>query len=187
MPEDKKQANFTDPESRIMGNRKTGFVQGYNGQIAVDAEELIVVATAVTQSATDTYQLLPMVKAAKANTKKKPKRALADSGYRSEENFRALEKMGIDAHVALGKGETAAQNTDAGPATQRMHRKRRTKRGRMTYKKRKTIVEAPFGWIKSVLGFRSFSMRGLDNVTGEWNLVNLALNLRRMSNRMVWV
>ena len=186
VPEEKKQANFTDPESRIMGNPRTGFEQGYNAQIAVDEAERIVVAAAVTQNAADNDQLLPMIKAAKTNTKKKPERALADAGYKSEVNFRALEKMNIDAHVALGKGEKGARYTNAGPATERMHRKRQTKRGRKIYKRRKVIAEPPFGWIKSVMGFRSFSMRGLTKVTGEWNLVCLALNLRRMSSRMVW-
>ena len=169
-----------------MGHPRTGFEQGYNAQIAVDEAEKIVVATGVTQSAADNDELLPMIKAAKANTKKKPERALADAGYKSEENFRALEKMNIDAHVALGKGEKGARYTNAGPATERMHRKRQTKRGRNIYKRRKVIAEPPFGWIKSVMGFRSFSMRGLTKVSGEWNLVCLALNLRRMSSRMVW-
>jgi len=187
VPEDKKQANFTDPESRIMGNPRTGFVQGYNAQIGVDEEERIVVAAGLTQNAADNDQLIPMVGAAEANTGKKPRRALADSGYKSEENFGALENMGIDAHVALGKGDQGARSTNAGPATRRMHRKRRTKRGREIYKRRKTIVEAPFGWIKSVLNFRSFSMRGFEKASGEWNLVCLALNLRRMSTRMEWV
>jgi transposase/IS5 family transposase len=186
VPEDKKQSNFTDPDSRIMGNPRVGYTQGYNAQIAVDEEEKIVVAAGLSQNAADAEQLVGMVKSAKANTRKKPKHVLADAGYKSEENFQALEKMDVDAHVALGKGEKGARDTDAGPATRRMHRKRQTKRGRKLYKKRKVIVEAPFGWIKAVMGFRSFSMRGIEKVSGEWNLVCLALNLRRMSNRMAW-
>ena len=187
VPEDKKQSNFTDPESRIMGNRKSGFVQGYNGQIAVDEQERIVVAAAVTQSAADNNQLIPMTKAAGKNTGRKAKCLLADAGYKSEAGFRALEKMKIDAHVALGKGESQpTESTRGGPATMRMHRKRRTKRSRKAYKRRKTIVEAPFGWIKSAMGFRSFSMRGLKKADGEWNLVCLVLNLKRMAGRMEW-
>jgi len=68
-----------------------------------------------------------------------------------------------------------------------MQRKRQTKRGRKIYKRRKAIVEPVFGWIKSVLGFQAFSMRGLPKVEGEWDLVCLAVNLKRLSNRMVWV
>lgn len=187
VPPDKKQANFTDPESRIMGNPKVGFVQGYNAQIAVDAKAQIIVANRITQCAADSGELLPTTREAIEIAGAKPKHLLADAGYKSEASFAALEELGIDAHVALGKGENGAtQGRAAGPATSRMHRKRQTKRSRKIYKRRKVIVEPVFGWIKSVLGFRSFSLRGLGRVEGEWNLVCLALNLRRMAPRVVW-
>jgi len=67
-----------------------------------------------------------------------------------------------------------------------MYRKRKTQRSRTLYKSRKHIAEPPFGWIKSVLGFRSFAMRGLEKVRGEWNLICLALNFKRMANLMTW-
>ena len=188
VPDDKKQVNFTDPESRIIGDPKKGFVQGYNAQIAVDGTERIIVAAGITQCAADNGQLVPMTKAARTNTRKKARRVLADSGYKSEENFERLERMGIDAHVALGRGESEGiLNSGAGPATRRMHRKRRTKRSRMLYKKRKGIVEPVFGWIKSAMGFRDFSMRGLAKATGEWNLVCLAMNLKQLASRLKWV
>jgi len=188
VPPDKKQRNFTDPESRIMGSPKTGYVQGYNAQIGVDAEAQVIVASGITQCAADNGELIAVTKSAQKNAKIRAKRVLADSGYKSEENFEALEGMEIDAHVALGRGENdpvAANN--AGPATERMYRKRRTKRGRTIYKRRKTIVEPVFGWIKSVLGFQAFSMRSLRKVEGEWNLVCLAVNLKRLSGRIAWV
>jgi IS5 family transposase len=95
--------------------------------------------------------------------------------------------MGVDGHVSLGRGESDPEVPDqAKPATKRMHRKRRTKRSRKIYKQRKAIVEPVFGWIKSVLGFRSFSMRGLEKVSGEWSLVCLALNLKRMGTKLEW-
>jgi transposase/IS5 family transposase len=187
VPEDKKQANFTDPESRIMGDPKTGFVQGYNAQIAVDGEERIVVAADVTQCAADSGQLVPMTKSAVENTEKDAKHLVADAGYKSEANFQAVEGMGIEAHVALGRGERdAAKATKAGPATERMQRRRKTKKSQAIYKKRKGIVEPAFGWIKAAMGFRSFSMRGLEKVTAEWNLVCLTLNLKRMAGRLEW-
>ena len=187
VPEDKKQVNFTDPESRIMGDPKTGFVQGYNAQIAVDAEEQIVVAAGVTQCAADNGQLVGVTKAAAVNTEKSPKRVLADAGYKSETNFRAMEEMGIEAHVSLGRRERdVGKSSMAGPATARMQRRRKTKASRKIYKRRKAIVEPAFGWIKSAMGFRSFSMRGLEKVTAEWNLVCLTLNLKRMARRMEW-
>ena len=187
VPPDKKQRNFTDPESRMMGSPQAGFVQGYNGQIAVDAEEQIVVAQRITQCAADNAELVPMTKGAQENTALSAKKVVADAGYKSEANFQELENMKVDAHVALGRGERDSESRpDAGPATKRMHRKRRTKRSRKIYKQRKAIVEPVFGWIKSVLGFRSFSMRGLEKVSGEWSLVCLALNLKRMGPRIEW-
>jgi transposase len=187
VPEDKKQANFTDPDSRIMGDRGKGFQQGYNAQTAVDGKNQIVVAADVTQCAADNGQLVPMTEAAAANTEMDAKRVLADAGYKSEENFQAMETVGIEAHVALGRGERqAAMAAEVGPATARMQRRRKTKRSRAIYKRRKCIVEPPFGWIKSVMGFRSFSMRGIEKVRAEWNLVCLTLNLKRMAPRLEW-
>lgn len=187
VPPDKKQSNFTDPESRIMGNPKRGFVQGYNGQIAVDEEAGIVVAARITQSAADVHELAPMTEEVIENVGRSPKRVLADSGYKSEAGFARLEELGVEAHVALGKGEAEASvSKGAGPATRRMERRRRTKRSDALYRRRKVIAEPPFGWIKSALGFRAFGLRGVDKVRGEWNLVCLALNLKRLSPRMAW-
>lgn len=186
-PDGKKQANFTDPESRMMGNPKKGFVQGYNGQIAVDGEEMLIVAESITQSAVDQGQLVPVVKEAIATTGQKPGSLLADAGYKSERDFQSLEEMGIDAHVALGRGERGeGYQVRAGPATRRMDRKRQTKRSQKAYERRKVIAEPPFGWIKAVMGFRGFSMRGLSKAQGEWSLVCMALNIRRMATRMQW-
>lgn len=62
-----------------------------------------------------------------------------------------------------------------------MAAKLKTDEGRAAYRKRKWIAEPPNGWIKNVLGFRQFSMRGLHRVRAEWKLVCMALNLRRMA------
>lgn len=122
-----------------------------------------------------------MVELAMANTEQPVDCVLADAGYRSEENFVALENAGIDGYVPIGRQDKFAPTVkDDLPATERMQRKLRTKRGRARYRKRKHLVESPFGWVKNVLGFRDFSLRGLRKVQGEWNLVCLALNLRRM-------
>ena len=187
VPPDKKQANFTDPDSRIMGNPKVGFVQGYNGQIAVDAEAQIIVANRVTQCAADNGELVAMTEKAIEIVGRAPEKLLADAGYRSEQGFAALEELGVDAHIPLGRGENGpSRQRHTGPATERMHKKRQTKRSRTLYKKRKAIIEPVFGWIKAVLGFRSFTLRGLKQVEGEWDLVCLALNLKRMAARLEW-
>jgi Transposase DDE domain len=117
---------------------------------------------------------------ASANTEQSVDRVLADAGCRSESNFNELENAGINGYVPIGRKNGSAVVADDSPATQRMQRKLRTKRGRSRYRKRKHLAEPPFGWVKNVLGFRDFSLRGMIKVQGEWNLVCLALNLRRM-------
>lgn len=123
-----------------------------------------------------------MADAEKKNCGRKPKVVLADSGYRSEANFIGLEKRGIDGYVAVGGGEQRPEVVGEHlQATRRMSNKLRSRRGRAHYKKRKIIVEPVFGWAKQVMGFRSFLLRDVRKVRGEWNLVCTALNLRRMS------
>lgn len=184
-PPDKAQENFTDPESRIMKGSK-GYEQCDNAQLAIDGERQVIVAAELTPQAADSQHFQPMLEAVQKNTGRKPRRVLADAGYRSEENFKLLERRGIDGYVALGRGDAPPGVVADRPATQRMARKLKTKRGRRRYRKRKSIAEAPFGWVKSVLGFRQFSLRGEANVRGEWNLVCLAVNLRRLNGMMAW-
>ncbi len=166
---------------------KGGYSQCYNGQIAVDGVSRLVVATGVTTSASDNGQLIPMVKRVKWNTGRLPKKVLADAGYGAEENLKYLEGHGLDGYVAQGRGENNPGHSINKPLRAKMARKLKTRRGETAYRKRKHIAEPPFGWIKSGLGFRSFSLRGLTKVTAEWNLVCLALNLRRLAGQMAWV
>ena len=186
-PPAKKQDNFTDPESRIM-KTSSGFEQCYNGQIAVDAESRLIIAAEVTQSAADVEQLLPMVARACEITQGIPGEILADAGYRSEANLQGLEDKQIDGYISLGReGKShSAINNSENPATSRMQEKLATEKGRKTYSRRKGLVEPVNGWIKSVLGFRQFSLRGLGKVAGEWALVCLALNLKQMNPLMQW-
>jgi transposase len=181
-PREKDQDNFTDPESRIMkmGN---GFEQSYNAQAAVDEANQIIVAVSVTNCAVDKAQLIPMIEATKETTGELPQQVLADSGYRSEANFERAEEMKVNVIVALGReGKTDTQEVSAtNAATLRMKDKLATPEGEAAYRRRKVIIEPVFGWVKNVVGFRQFSLRGQSNVTGEWNLVCLATNLRRMS------
>jgi transposase len=181
VPDDKAQSNFTDPESRIM-KTSDGFQQCYNGQIAVDDAHQLIVANTLTNNASDNGQLLGLLDRVEQTTGNRPKRALADAGYRNEADLRALELRECEAFVALGREGNAISRIDPQktPATQRMAEKLSTAEGKATYARRKHMVEAVNGWIKHVLGFRQFSVRGTEAVDGEWNLVCLALNLRRM-------
>jgi transposase len=186
-PKPKDQENFTDPESRIMKDGSGAFQQCYNAEIAVDANERIIVAATVQQSASDVPALVPLVDQAKRNTGERAKEVLADAGYASEANLKALERRKIKGYVALGReGKSARAPKPQARATTRMASKLRSKRGRAKYKRRKHLAEPPFGWMKRGLGFRQFSLRGISKVTSEFNLVCLALNLRRMATMMRW-
>ena len=186
LPDLRDQENFTDPDSRIMPTAAKSFEQSYNAQVAVDAKEQIVVAATVSQSPKDMGLLIPVVNAASENAKQKPARVLADTGYKNERDLTKLEELGIDGYIAVGReGKEARQPSAECPRSRAMMRKLATKRGRARYKKRKGIVEPVFGWVKRVLGFRAFSLRGLRKVAAEWSLVCLALNLRRMAAKGV--
>ena len=184
-PEPKDQINFTDSDSRIMKSGN-GYEQAFNAQIAVDDEAQVIVAAEVTQQPSDIRQLLPVLDAATENVESKPKSLLADAGYLSEDNLEGLDERAVEGYLAIGRKTKNRKISDECPATQRMQRKLRTKRGAKQYAKRKHKVEAPIGWIKRCMGFRAFSMRGIANVRGEFALVCLAMNLRRLTERMAW-
>ena len=182
VPEAKAQDNFTDPDSRIMKRTGGGFDASYNAQTAVDDTAHIIVAAELSNNAADAQQLVPMLQAVKANTGEFPRQGLADAGYRSEDNFQRLAGLRTELVVALGReGKQQAQiDPKTHPHTAAMAAKLQTDEGKAAYRRRKWIAEPPNGWIKSVLGFRQFSLRGLHRVQAEFKLVCLALNLRRM-------
>jgi transposase len=181
VPPDKAQRNFTDPESRIMKTRD-GFVQGYNGQLAVDASSQVIVAQAVTNETNDAKQLAPMVARIKQNTGRQTRELSADAGYCSEENLKELSRRHIKGYVATGRqrhGESAPARSRPparGSRTEAMQRKLRQGGYRSRYRLRKTTVEPVFGQIKEPRGFRQFLLRGLSNVQGEWSLISTAHN-----------
>ncbi len=184
-PQDSAQENFTDPDSRIMKSNG-GYEQGFNAQTAVDSEHQIIVAATISNNAADVNELILVLDAAIDNVGTEPKKLLADAGYKSEKNFEELEGRTPEAFIPLDRKTRDAKTNPENPATMRMKRKMNTKRGREAYRSRKHIVEAPFGWIKRGLGFQSFSLRGLDKVSGEWSLVCVAMNLRRMAGMIQW-
>lgn len=187
-PEAKAQENFTDPESRIMKRGSSGYEQCYNPQIAVDEAEQIIVATAVTQSASDVHQLEPLIEKIQETTGQHSDKMLADAGYRSESNLQMLEEKGIEGFVAMGReknGESKPPDPE-NEATCRMAKKMKTDRAKKHYRKRKYLAEPPFAWIKSVMGFDRFSLRGVAKVTSEWDLACLAANLKRMHGKLAW-
>ncbi len=162
-----------------------GFQQCYNAQVTVEGDNQLIVSTTVTANASDQGQMIAQLDAVKATYGAQPETVLADADYGNERDLAELEARGIDGYVALGReGKKARKSGDSekAPATWRMAKKLATEEGRTTYGMRKWISEAPHGWIKEVLGFRRFSVRGLRKVQGEWDLVCLALNVKRLQS-----
>jgi transposase len=180
VPPDEAQDNFTDPESRIM-KAAHGFDQCYNGQIAVDEASQLIVATRLTNVAPDQGTLVPILDRVQTTCGVVPGEVLADAGFREEATFVTLETRGITGYISLGKeGPASKPPNPTHQATQRMAARLGSERGRARYRRRKAIVEPVLGWIKEALGFRHFSLRGEGKARGEWNLVCLAVNLKRL-------
>ena len=187
------QINLTDEESRVMPVAGGGFEQAYNAQAAVDASTMLVVGTGVTQAPNDKEQIAPMLQTLQAQpqTRDDVQCLLADTGFYSERNVQACEAASIDALIAVARDEhhpgwrerhsEPAALPEHATAVQKMAHKLKTKVGRTMYALRKQTVEPVFGIINSVMGFRQFSMRGLNKVRGEWSLVCMAWNLKRMA------
>ena len=186
IPKETAQENFTDTDSRIMKMSGGGFDQAYNAHAAVDETAQIVVAAELTNNASDFDRLPTMLDAVKQNLNALPDCALADAGFRSEEVLEELKDSSVNLVVALGREGKKSVAVDAvkWPRTAEMATKLQSDEGKKAYRKRKWISEAPHGWIKSVLGFRQFSFRGLGKVGAEWKLLCAALNLRRMFARL---
>ena len=192
-PKDSDQINLTDEESRMMPVSGGGFEQTYNAQAAADTETMLVVATGLTQAPNDKEQVKPMLETLVAQNLRLGKITglIADTGFCSETNITACETAGITPLIAVAKenhhpnwrerhSEPPALPENATPVQTMAHRPK-TKAGRALYALRKQTVEPVFGIIKSVMGFRQFSLRGLTKVSGEWTLVCLAWNLKRLA------
>jgi len=186
------QVNLTDEESRIMKVPGGGFEQCYNAQAAVAAGSLLVVANDVVQATNDKQQLQPMLGRLGALPAElgEVETLLADTGYFSEANVEACVAAEIDPLIAMGRqphypplAERFAPVPplpDNPTPIEAMAHRLKTPEGKKLYALRKQTPEPVFGIIKSVLGFRQFLLRGLDNVRGEWNLVTMAYTMKRL-------
>jgi len=186
------QVNLTDEESRIMPVPGGGFDQCYNAQAAVAAGSLLVVATDVVQAANDKQQIEPMLDKLGALPEElgAVETLLADTGYFSAANVDACLAAEVSPLIAMGRQPhhpplaerfaPAPSPPDNPTPVEAMAHRLKTPEGRQLYALRKQTPEPVFGIIKSVLGFRQFLLRGLDNVRGEWTLVTMAYNMKRL-------
>lgn len=187
------QSNLSDPDSRLM--RKSTcheYRQAYNAQAVVDAEgSQLILGARVSQCASDRGELVATIEAIPASLGR-PEMALADNGYAHGAEVESLAKNGVAALVATG-AEGRRRRHDFRPAErgarpkepraewlEAMAEKLASEPGRALYKLRQQTVEPVFGIIKAVLGFTGFSLRGRDKVAGEWHLVALAYNCKRL-------
>jgi transposase len=191
-PKPKAQANFTDPESRIMKNGAGAYVQAYNAQAVVDDAHQVITAADVTNCASDCPSYTLMLDQSAANTGTHPKQAVVDAGYCSDDNLAAAaarhEAHGTDTFMATGRLHHDEQvppvlrgriPADATPK-QRMARKLRTKPGRAAYRRRKAIVEPVFGQIVTCQNGRRLLLRGETGARGEWRLLAACHNLLKV-------
>jgi transposase len=183
-------ANVTDPDSRVMKTRQ-GFVQGYNAQLAV-TEEQIVIAADVTQQENDKLQLQPMVQQARTNVAALARAmligtVLTDAGYYREANGRWAEENYVDWLTATSKrhkidAEPRKKLSECLNYKDLMERRIRTDSGRALYKKRGKTVEPVIGQIKEVHNARRCGRRGIEAVRSEWRLTCTVHNLRKLYN-----
>jgi transposase/IS5 family transposase len=191
-PKDTDQVNLTDPDSRIMKATGKGFEQAYNAQAAVDIATMLVVGQHLTQAPNDKQQIEPMIEQLDALPEALGEidAVLADTGYASAHNVGLCEAAQITPYIATGKEPhhpplLARFSEPTPPAAQadalaRMQHRLATEAGKAVYAQRKSTVEPVFGIIKNVMGFRQFMLRGLEKVQGEWTLVCMAWNMKRL-------
>ena len=192
-PRPDEQSNLSDPDSRLMRKSKNHeYRQAYNAQAVVDAGgSQLILGARVSQCASDRNELVADIEAIPAALGR-PETALADNGYANGEEVESLAKAGVEALVATG-AQGRRRRHDFRPAKvqappkepkadwlKAMAAKLESEEGRALYRLRQQTVEPVFGIIKAVLGFTEFSLRGLDKVAGEWDLVALAYNCKRL-------
>ncbi len=192
-PRRDEQSNLSDPDSRLMRkSKKHEYRQAYNAQAVVDAGgSQLILGARVSNCASDRNELVADIEAIPAELGM-PETILADNGYANGDEVAELAESGIEALVATA-AEGRRRRHDFRPAKaevpakepkaewlQAMAAKLASEEGRALYRLRQQTVEPVFGIIKAVLGFTGFSLRGLDKVAGEWDLVALAYNCKRL-------
>ena len=169
-----------------------GFEQGYNAHASVDMDTMVIVGNHISQKPNDKQEVEPAL--AELNqlpeTLGRVERAALDSGFFSEDNAQRLTENQIEPYIACGRAShnlTLEERLAIAPAPPEnpdvltaMKHRLKTEVGKQFYARRKSTVEPVFGIIKEVMGFRRFLLRGLNAVTGEWTLVCIAFNLKRL-------
>jgi transposase len=177
---------YTDPDSHILKGGD-GWIQGYNCQMAVDGAHQVIVAVGISNQASDTPHLLPMLERILSNTGQLPDKLLADAGYCSTDTIEGCEQRQLDAYISTSRQRHGKRpRPSRGPAPRdldargRMDRKIRSKAGQAIYALRKIIAEPVFGQIKAARGLDRFLLRGTEKTFGELNLMAITHNLLKL-------
>jgi transposase len=197
--ESKQQCNLSDPESRVMRkNLRSGYTQSYNAQAGVDTEgSQLIVGNRISQSAGDRAELEPGVECIDERTGK-PSSVSTDAGYVNGDMIERVQtKAGVEVYCSVHREDAHSERhydyrpkkkAERKPRAIRdrriieMGEKLKTEEGKEIYSRRNHTVETAFGIIKEVMGFRNFLLRGFEKVSGEWELVCLSYNLKRLHN-----
>lgn len=187
--------NFTDPDSRVMRKSKhAAYTQSLNAQASVDVEgSFLVLGHHLSQAPGDSGELLNAYEAI-PGALGSPSAMIADAGFMNADAFAQLEGCDCEVYVSVSSendhhqrgyeyrtpGKIKPPRKLTKPALIEMREKLKTEAGKAIYKLRSQTVETVFGIIKEVIGFRSFRLRGLEKMRGEWELVCLAYNCKRL-------
>lgn len=182
---DKMKINVTDNDAKFMKERCGVIKPNYNAQISVDEKNQFIIANDVTNECNDTHQLVPMLEKTKENIKEDPKSAKADNGYfpQLELTRKLFPKVDLyidDRNRRKEKLDMKEIKEKYSPVQYENLKKLLTKKGEKEYKKRMHTAEPPFGNIKHNLGYRYFLLRGLEKARGEFNLMCMAHNIKKI-------
>jgi hypothetical protein len=162
-------------------------VQGYNGQIAVDAAHQVIVAHRLVTTSANYRALVPLVDDVSAYLGREPREVSGDAGFATEADLVALKARQMKGYLPPGRARHGEAHS-AGrrkltkmPLMSAMTEKLRRAGRRSRYRLRKQVVEPVFGQMKQARGFRQFLLRGLDQVRAEWAMICTAQNLLKLA------
>jgi transposase len=182
---DKMKINITDNDANFMKERSGVIRPNYNCQISVDEKEQFIIANDVTTDCNDSHQLVPMIENTKENIKENPKSAKADNGYfpQLETATKKFPKVNLyidDRNRRKEKLDMKKIKEEYNEIEYRNLKKLLTKNGKKEYQKRMHTAEPPIGNLKHNLGYRYFLLRGLEKTQGEFNLMCIGHNIKKI-------
>ena len=183
---EKMKMNITDNEAKFMKQRNGVIKPNYNVQISVDEKKQFILSNDVTDECNDHHQLIPALEQIQSNINEQPKQVKADNGYHAQLVEATNLYPEIDFYIDDRKRRI--KDLDLKEIKEKYDEvsynnliKLLSDEGAQEYKKRMHTVEPVFGNIKHNIGYRYFLLRGLSKVSGEFNLMCIAHNLKKIA------